>query len=341
MRKQIKIVNMKRPIIFSFLILSFSFLSNAQDSSFWPSEVKHIPGLDVEIFDVDKSHSKLNFSIGLFGFTDVDGAFNRFGGTVLYNENDLEKTSISLVIDASSISTNSSTRDKDLNKEDFFDTENHRLIRFETKRIERKGKKFIAIGDLIMKGITKELRVPFERTKKRFIDPFWSNLSIGFKGELTLNRMDFNIHGGRWGDKVLSDEVKIEFAIVAKQPNTFKFGTGEVSAKMTEVVETIQKNGVESGKTMFNEVAANHELDNSSKGIVIKRLVQKYNFEEAIAFSEFILEKFPDQAPRITRDMAKAYMFLEKTNKAIEIYSKISENNPLDTEAREILKKLK
>ncbi len=330
---------MKR-LILTTLLLSTFFISKAQDPTFWPNEVKHIPGLDVEVFGIDKAHSKLSFAIGFFGFSDVEGTFGQYSGTILYNEKDLTKTAISLIIDANSINTGSSFRDKDLKTGNFFDTENHRFLTFESKSIEKKGKKMFAIGDLTIKGKTKEVRVPFEQTQKRFIDPFWSNLVIGFKGEITIDRNDFDVHGGRWGEKVLSEEVKISFAMVAQQPNTFKWGSGEISASMNEVVNAYVKNGADDGKAKFEEVTSGIEMNSFIEGLTAKRLIQKYHFKEAIAFLEMAIEKFPKNAG-LYKDKAKAHAFLGEKNKAVEIYEQIIARNANDTEAKMILKRLK
>lgn len=330
---------MKRKLILSVFFLNLFVITQAQELSFWPEEVRLFPKLDVEMFSIDKSHSKLRFSIGFLGMSDVEGSFDRFGGTVLYSDKDLTKTSISLLIDASTISTGSSTRDKDLNKEKFFDTENHRFITFKSKEVVRKGRNLIVVGDLTMKGVTKEMRIPFERTQGRFIDPFWSNLNIGFKGSINLNRSDFNIHGGRWGEKVLSDEVAIDFAIVAKQPNTYKWGSGDFSVKTTEIVDLVVEQGLEAARAPYLDLLKGQEKDGFAVILPVKRLIQKYHFKEALAFCEFIADKFPDHKGRVSREMGKIYLYLGEREKALEIYELLG-NNPYDTESWEVLKAL-
>lgn len=332
---------MKRKLILAVFLLNIIVISRAQDTSYWPDEVKLFPGMDVEMFSIDKSHSKLNFSIGFFGFSDVEGTFGRFGGTIMYNEQDLKKTSISLLMDAGTINTGSSTRDKDLKKENFFDTEKHPLITFKSKEVRKKGRNLMVVGDLTMKGITKELTIPFERTQGRFIDPFWSNLNIGFKGAITLKRNDFGIHGGSWGEKVLSEEVKIDFAIVAKQPNTFKWGPRELSAQIDEVMDLILTKGVEASKEKSLALVKGLEKDGFAVTLPVKRLMQKYHFNEALAFCDFIMEKFPDHKGRISRDMGRIYLYLGEKEKASEIYNALSARNPYDTESWEVLKHLK
>lgn len=326
--------------IILLLALNTQF-SHAQNEAFWPDQRQMIPGLEREVFDLDASHSKLRFSIGFLGFSDVEGSFDRFGGTILYNESDLEKTSVSIVIDATSISTGSNFRDKDLQKENFFDTENHRIIRFISKEVKRRGKKLEIVGDLTIKGKTKEVVIPFERTKQKFVDPFWQHIMIGFKGELALNRTDFDVHGGRWGEKVLSEEVKIAFSMVGKQSNDFKTGKGEKSSLATNILEEIIANGVESGKAKYLSLEEDEGLDAFYTTLIARRLIQKDFYAQALAFLDFALEKFPDQAPRVNRYKAKCYAYLGDVTKAKIIYQQIDKQNPFDTEAWEMLKHLK
>jgi len=331
---------MKRTLITLCLLAATFTYTHAQTEDYWSDEVKLIPGLDVEIFQIDRSHSKLVFSIGFFGFSDVEGTFNTMAGTVLYNEADLTKMAVNLLIDGNSINTGSSFRDKDLKKADFFDTEKHRMLKFESKGVKKTQDGYLATGDLTMKGITREVQMPFKQIQKRFEDPFWGNMNIAFEGQLSLNRLDFDIHGGNWGDKVLSEEVKIEFTLLAKQPNTYKWGTGELSAKMNGVVEAMKEGGLEKAKQAYEALAQKEEIDSRSAGVVAKRLMQKNYFEEAIAYLGFALEKFPKQAA-FYKDLAKAHAFMGNKEKALEYYEQIGARNPYDPETMMMLKRLR
>ncbi len=332
---------MIRQLLPLFLLIVIAISAKSQTDKVWPEDPSLIPDLNVEIFSVDASHSKLNFAIGFFGFSDVEGSFNRVIGNVLYNENDPSNTSVSLVIDASSIDTGSSFRDKDLQKESFFDVEQHRMLTFKSKRVKVTGSEMELIGDLTMKGKTKEVTIPFQRTTGRFEDPFWGNLNIGFKGELTLNRMDYDIHGGRWGEKVLSEEVKIEFSLVAKRGNEFKIGQGDPSKLITQIVEEAIKNGVDSGKSKYSEITKTQALDGFYTTLIGRRLLQKDKYQQALDMFDFALEKYPNESTRIIRYQARCHAYLGNKSKALELYAKMNKRNAFDTEAWEMIKRLK
>lgn len=330
-----------RQLLYAFLFLTLCFSSKSQTVSDWPDPPNLIPDLDVEIFSIDASHSKLQFAVDFFGFSDVEGTFDAVRGNVLYNDNDLSKTSVSLFIDVKSIDTGSDFRDKDLQKENFFDVENHRTIIFKSKKVNVKGSKLEMTGDLTMKGITQEIVIPFERTSGRFVDSFWGNLNIGFKGEITLNRLDFDIHGGRWGEKVLSEEVKIEFALVAKRGNEFKIGQGERSNLITEIVEEVMRNGLDAGKKKYAEITKSQELDAFYTTLIGRRLLQKDKYQQALDMFDFALGTYPDQSTRLTRYQARCYAYLGEKSKALELYTAMAKANAFDTETWEMIKYLK
>ena len=76
---------------------------------------------------VDRARSSIEFRTPtLWGLATVKGRFDRYDGTL-----DLERSpAIELTIDAGSINTNNSFRDKHLRSADFFDADNHATVRF-------------------------------------------------------------------------------------------------------------------------------------------------------------------------------------------------------------------
>jgi polyisoprenoid-binding protein YceI len=92
-----------------------------------------------EKFAVDTSHSKIGFRVTLAKVDDVDGRFTDFGATIIYNEADLTKSSITATIKTASINTGDADRDKDLVGASFFDAGKYPTIRFQSKSIEKRG----------------------------------------------------------------------------------------------------------------------------------------------------------------------------------------------------------
>lgn len=155
-------------------------------------------------FRVDAGHSRAEFAIGFLGFP-VRGRFDDVKGTIAYVPGSPTKSSVTVVIGAASIHTGSDHRDEHLRSDDFFDAAKFPRIVFQSRRIESGAKGLVAIGDLSMHGVTREVRLPFREVMSMYEDPHGSTI-VAFAGALRLARADFGITGGskhnEWFDAV-------------------------------------------------------------------------------------------------------------------------------------------
>lgn len=159
----------------------------------------------------DKAHTKLGFTVTHMMISEVYGLFNDFDGKVLASKDNFTDASIDLTIKVASINTDNQKRDEHLRSSDFFDVEKYPTISFKSKKIKKiDDKNFKLIGDLTIKGVTKEvtLNVNYKGTVK---DP-WGKTRAGFKLTGVINRTDFGL---KWnaaletGGVVVSEEVNI------------------------------------------------------------------------------------------------------------------------------------
>ena len=167
---------------------------------------------------VDKVHSSVAFSVKHNMVTTVKGEFREFAGEIMLDEMDPTKSSVMVTIQTASINTGNEGRDKHLRSADFFDAENNTEITFKSSRIEKQGMGYVAHGTLTMRGVSKEIALPFELTGP--INPGRGKL-IGVSAALTINRKDYGINWHRVldiGGVAVSDEVKIELNVEAGQP---------------------------------------------------------------------------------------------------------------------------
>ena len=150
------------------------------------------------------------------GLSKVSGKFTDFTVTLMSDEKDITKSSVSVVIKATSINTGITARDNDLRTANFFDAEKYPEITFQSKRIEKKGKQLIAIGTFTMHGVSKEIALPFTITGTSK-DPVAKKMNIGYAASITLNRRDFGIN---WQHpsvpKFVGDDVEIEFNLITR-----------------------------------------------------------------------------------------------------------------------------
>jgi polyisoprenoid-binding protein YceI len=169
-----------------------------------------------DIYKADVAHTLVGFSARHLLITKVRGKFNDFSATITYDEQDVTRSAMTGTIKVASIDTDNEKRDTHLRSADFFDVEKFPEITFQSKRVEKKDQHYVLIGDLTMRGVTKEIAVPFVVTDK-ITDP-QGKTRIGFEANLRLNRQDFGIAWSKTMDNgglVVSDAIDIEINVEA------------------------------------------------------------------------------------------------------------------------------
>lgn len=165
-------------------------------------------------YDLDPRHSYIGFRIKHFGITEVPGSFRDFSGTINYDPKEISKSSVNFTAKVTSIDTGVAPRDNHLRSADFFEVEKYPEMTFKTTKVEKKGKDFIVHGDLTLKGVTKQVAIPF--TINGIIKDAQGNMKMGISAETMINRQDYGI---KWQNKLpdgtlaLSDNVKIDLQL--------------------------------------------------------------------------------------------------------------------------------
>ena len=162
-----------------------------------------------DVYTLDGAHSNVNFCVKHMVISTVCGRFNQFEATINFDEADVTKSSWTGTIKTASITTDNEKRDNHLKSADFFDVEKHPEITFKSSKIEKKGDGYVAAGTLTMRGVSKEVSIPFTVTGPITV---FGGKRIGISATLTVNRQDYGVS---WSQKldsgglVVSDEVKI------------------------------------------------------------------------------------------------------------------------------------
>jgi polyisoprenoid-binding protein YceI len=168
-------------------------------------------------WEIDSSHSSVHFSVRHLVIAKVRGTFARWSGTVQAPGGDFSKATVDVAIDASSIDTGVAQRDAHLKSPDFFDVEKYPELHFVGKRVEaRSGKNVDVIGDLTIRGITREVVLHVEQHGQAK-DP-WGNLRAAFTAKTSIDRKDFGLTWNQLlesGGVVVGDRVEIEAEIEA------------------------------------------------------------------------------------------------------------------------------
>jgi polyisoprenoid-binding protein YceI len=176
-----------------------------------------VPGGD---YNIDPAHSVIGFSIRHLEIAWVEGRFKDFKGTIRYDEKDVTKSSVEFSTKVASIDTGVEPRDKHLRTADFFDAEKFPEMTFRSTRVERRGRDgYVLHGDLTLKGVTKQVALPFTVTGA-IKDP-WGNTRFGVQAQTKIDRRDYGI---TWGNALenggidVGNEVTIELQLEAVKP---------------------------------------------------------------------------------------------------------------------------
>jgi len=143
-------------------------------------------------WDVDEGHSSVAFAAFHMGLATVRGVFTKYEVRLDFDEEELTRSSVEATIDASSILSFNESRDEQLLSERYLNVAEYPTISFKSSRIEPRGDGYALVGDLTVRGITREVELDTtfngEATNSR------GNLQRGFSARGNLSRYDFGIH---------------------------------------------------------------------------------------------------------------------------------------------------
>lgn len=142
--------------------------------------------------------STVTFKIKNMGIA-TEGKFGGLTATINFDKDHLNTSSIEAAVDAKTIDSDNSLRDKHLKGEEFFDVEKYPEIKLKSVSFTRKNNNnFIGVFNLTIKDKTKPVKIPFSYTEN-------SSGSI-FSGSFDMNRLDFGL-GGK--SMVLANEATV------------------------------------------------------------------------------------------------------------------------------------
>lgn len=163
-------------------------------------------------WQIDPDHAFIEFKVRHLMVSSVKGNFTKVVGTVEADEANLAKAMASVTIDTTSIDTNNAKRDEHLRSPDFLDVAKFPTMTFASKQVFVDGGKVSkVIGDLTIRGITREVTVAVTDFTPAIKDP-WGLLRRGATATATINRKDFGLTWNKTleaGGVVVGDEVKI------------------------------------------------------------------------------------------------------------------------------------
>ncbi len=131
----------------------------------------------------------------------INGFFHKLKGNIAFDEKNLATSSVKLEAEVNSITTGNSLKSWHSKRRKWFDAKNYPTISFESRKFEKAPKGYLVTGKLKMKGVEKEITVPFN---------FSNNI---FFGQFKVKRSDYNVGKVKGFAKLVSDTIVIDFTI--------------------------------------------------------------------------------------------------------------------------------
>ena len=145
-------------------------------------------------WQIDPTHTAIEFGVKHMMFTTVRGSFGAFEGEVSLDAENPSNSSVAVKIDTSSLDTGVADRDNHLRSGDFFDVETFPQITFRSTSVSGpivEGGTFEIVGELTIRDVTREvvLEATFDGTGT---DP-WGGTRSGFGATTKIDRRDFGL----------------------------------------------------------------------------------------------------------------------------------------------------
>ncbi len=167
-------------------------------------------------WNIDTSHSAVQFTVRHMMFSKVRGAFTRWQGSLEFDPANPAGAKATARIEAASIDTHEPKRDEHLRSADFFDVASFPALTFASRSVEKAGEKYRVTGDLTIRGNTREvvLEAEFLGAGK---NP-WGQELVGFSAKTSISRKEFGLTWNQaleTGGVLVGDQIDISIDVEA------------------------------------------------------------------------------------------------------------------------------
>ena len=166
-------------------------------------------------WQIDASHSHIYFTARHMMISKVRGQFESFDGTIDFDPENPENTTVDISIAIDSLTTRDDQRDNHLKSPDFFDASQYPTMSFKSTRVEQidenRGKLF---GDLTIRDVTKPVVLDVDHAGQAKSP--WGTISAGFSGSTTVNRKEWGLNWNQaleTGGVLVGDKINIEIEL--------------------------------------------------------------------------------------------------------------------------------
>jgi polyisoprenoid-binding protein YceI len=164
----------------------------------------------------DSAHSEVDFTIKHLGISNVHGRLGKVEATLIKDDRDITKSSLTATIDVTGIDTGETPRDNHLKSDSFFDVAKYPTATFASTSVAKSGSGLKVTGNLTLHGVTKSIVLDVDAPSAP-VTGMDKKEHTGFSATTTIHRSEFGV-GSTFPAAVLGEDVKITIDLdVAKQ----------------------------------------------------------------------------------------------------------------------------
>ena len=144
-------------------------------------------------YAVEPYHTRVQFTVNHFGFTDWYGDFTNVSGELTLNPAHIEQSKLDISVPVASVSTTNAKLDGELKGDQWFGADKYPTIHFVSTKIVRTGPAKAAItGNLTFHGVTRPvtLQATFNGAG---VNPLDKAYTAGFNATTSIKRSDYGV----------------------------------------------------------------------------------------------------------------------------------------------------
>ena len=144
-------------------------------------------------YQLDPGHTVVLASWSHFGYSHPSANFGQASGTLVYDADDVAKSSVEVTLPLSGLDTFVPKLDEHLKSADFFDAAKYPTITFKSTMVhDMGGGKLMIMGDLTVHGVTRPVTLD-ATLNTAGIHPMTKAPTVGFDATTTIKRSDFGV----------------------------------------------------------------------------------------------------------------------------------------------------
>ncbi len=136
-----------------------------------------------------------------FNGSGASGVFGGLKGNIIFEDNDLGESKFDVTVDADSINTGNSLKNKHAKGSDWLDVAKYPTIRFKSSKISKTTSGYETVGTLYLHGVEKQIAIPFS---------FSGHV---FTGNFQIKRGDYNLGSSHGLDAIVAPVLNIELVV--------------------------------------------------------------------------------------------------------------------------------